>query len=107
MDRRLAAARRLPDPPWKESMVSRPPCLTSLFCSAQGSIHRALPVQERVGSRKVGPAGRQRLAGLAAPVFALSALLFFPGHPSQFRTNITKRQRRQSRCPAMGIDLQE
>merc|ERR1712083_179277 len=45
----------------------------SFFCSAQGSIHRALPFQERVGSRKVGPAGRQRLAGLAAPVFALSA----------------------------------
>merc|ERR1712203_1273002 len=44
-----------------------------LFCSAQGSIHRALPFQERVGSRKVGPAGRQRLAGLAAPVFGLSA----------------------------------
>merc|ERR1712087_128527 len=68
MDRRPAAARRLPDPPSGgihgfASAVSD----ESFFCSAQGSIHRALPFQKRVGSRKVGPAGRQRLAGLAAP----------------------------------------
>merc|ERR1712228_175884 len=51
------------------------PCMAPgrLCPPAQGSTHRALPLQERVSSCKVGPAGRQRLAGLAAPVFALSA----------------------------------
>jgi len=47
------------------------------FFPAQGSIHRALPFQERVSSRKVGPAGRRRLAGLTAPAFALLARLSF------------------------------
>ena len=89
-------------------MVSRPPCLTSpfLFRAGQHTSRPAFPGEGWLSqSRARGQTASRRTCSTC--IRPVGPPLLFPGHPSQFRTSITERQRRQPRCPAIGTHLQE